>query len=170
MAEKSKGGAPTLYDPSYPKQAEKLCALGATDAEIADFFGVGVRTLNDWKLRHPDLADAMKIGKAVPDDRVERSLYQTAVGYSYVEQQAIKVKKGPNEERVEVVDVERHMPADKVSCIFWLKNRRRDDWKDRHDVVVEDIDAMTPEQVAAAILELETKAAGNAPPAGTTLQ
>ena len=32
-------GEATKYDPAtYPKQAEKLCALGATDVEIADFF------------------------------------------------------------------------------------------------------------------------------------
>ncbi len=33
-------GRPTKYEASYIVQAEKLCALGATDIEVADFFEV----------------------------------------------------------------------------------------------------------------------------------
>ena len=37
------------YKPEYAGQAEKLCRLGATDAEMGDFFGVCEDTINAWK-------------------------------------------------------------------------------------------------------------------------
>lgn len=126
-------GRPSSYKPEFAQQAEKLCALGATDSEIADFFEATVRTLYRWKLDHPDFCHALKVGKDITDDRVERSLMERATGYRFVEQQAIKVKVAGGGEEVQVIDVERAMPPDTTAMIFWLKNRRRDTWRDRHE-------------------------------------
>lgn len=130
MAER---GRPTDFDPEMIAQAEKLCALGATDDEMADFFGVHRSTLYRWKLDHPDFCDAIKTAKEAADERVERSLYQKATGYTVTEQQAVKIKTGKDSEAVETVEVERHVPADTTAAIFWLKNRRKDQWKDKHE-------------------------------------
>lgn len=124
-------GRPTLYKPEFVAQAQKLCELGAIDIEIADFFEIHVGTLYRWKHEHEEFCEALKIGKTAADERVERSLYQKATGFDYIEQQAIKVKRAQHEEGVEVVEVRRHMPADTGAACFWLKNRRKDDWKDR---------------------------------------
>ncbi len=126
-------GRPTDYQPEYAEQAAKLCALGATDDEMADFFGVHRSTIYRWKLDHEDFCDAVKSAKEVADERVERSLYQKATGYNYTEEQAIKIKKGQHEEEVEVVEVEKHAPADTTAAIFWLKNRRKTEWRDKQD-------------------------------------
>jgi hypothetical protein len=123
-------GRPSGYKKEYAKQAAQLCALGATDDEMAEFFGVHRATLYRWKLDHKDFCDAIKSAKDVADERVERSLYQKATGYEITEQQAIKVKVG-GEEKVEVVDIHKHIPADTTAAIFWLKNRRKEDWRDK---------------------------------------
>lgn len=149
-------GRPTVYDPSFVEQVEKLCHLGATDTEIADFFNVDVRTIYRWKLKYPDFCQAIKIGKEPADDRVERSLYQRAAGYSYVEQQAFKVKIGPQEETVMVVDVERHQPCDTTAAIFWNKNRKPKDWKDVKSVDMSSKDGtMTPKGIDLSSLSPE---------------
>jgi transposase len=127
-------GRPTAYDPAYAKQAAKLCELGATDDELADFFEVHRATIYRWKHEHDDFCDAVKTGKDVADERVERSLYQKATGYNVTEQQAVKIKVGQHEEQVEVVEVEKHIASDTTAAIFWLKNRRKDDWRDRKEV------------------------------------
>lgn len=127
-------GRPTDYRDEYVEQAAKLCALGATDDEMADFFGVHRATLYRWKLEHPEFCDAIKSAKDIADERVERSLYQKATGYNYTEEQAIKVKKAQHEEEVEVVEVTKHSPADTTAAIFWLKNRRKEEWRDKHDL------------------------------------
>lgn len=125
---------PTDYNSDFIEQAEKLCMLGATDDEIADFFGVHRATIYRWKIEYPEFCDAIKTAKEIADERVERSLYQKATGYNYKEEQAFKLKKGQYEEEVEVVDVEKHQPADTTAAIFWLKNRRKNEWRDKHEI------------------------------------
>lgn len=130
----SKGGRPTEYKPEFVEQASKLCALGATDDEMADFFGIHRATLYRWKLEYPEFCDAIKSAKEQADERVERSLYQKATGYDFVEEQAIKLRLEQYKEEVEVVEVRRHSPADTTAAIFWLKNRRKGEWRDKHEV------------------------------------
>lgn len=127
------GGRPSKFDPAFVEQAEKLSALGLTDMEIADFFGVSVRTMHRWKAESEEFCHALKAGKSHSDARTERSLFQKANGYEYVEQQAIKVKTGPHEEKIEIVEVERHAPPDTTAAIFWLKNRKPQEWRDRRE-------------------------------------
>jgi hypothetical protein len=124
------GGRPTDYRDEFADQARKLCELGATDDELADFFETHRSTIYRWKHDHSEFCDAIKTGKVAADERVERSLYQKATGYEITEQQAIKVKVG-GEEKVEVVDIHKHIPADTTAAIFWLKNRRKEDWRDK---------------------------------------
>ncbi len=138
MTEASEIDVRSTFKPEYVEQARKLAQLGATDAEIADFFDVQARSLYRWRNRFPELAEALKAGKDAPDERVVRGLYQKAVGYTIVEQQAIKVVKsytaeGKKIESVEIVDVEKHVAPDTTACIFWLKNRRKDDWRDKQE-------------------------------------
>jgi transposase-like protein len=129
-------GRPTAYRDEFAEQAAKLCNLGATDDELADFFGVHRATIYRWKHEHQEFCDAIKSGKETADERVERSLYQKATGYEITEEQAVKLKVEQHKEEVEVVEVRKHIPADTTAAIFWLKNRRKGEWRDKHDVAV----------------------------------
>jgi hypothetical protein len=128
------GGRPTAYRPEFVEQAANYCSLGATDDDLADFFGVSQRTINTWKIAHPEFGESVKVGKEPADRRVKRSLYQQALGYDYTEEQAIKIRIGQFEERVEVVEVRRHMPANVTASIFWAKNRLPAEFRDKQDV------------------------------------
>jgi hypothetical protein len=119
------------WKPEFVEQARKLAELGATDSELADFFGVSDRAINRWKSKHQEFGEALKMGKNVPDERVVASLYQRAIGFEWTEQQAVKIKVDKDEEKVEVVDVIRRAAPDTTACIFWLKNRRRAEWRDK---------------------------------------
>ncbi len=125
----SAAGRPTKYDPSYCEQARKLCRLGATDVEIADFFDVTASTVSRWKLEHPEFLEALKESKSEADARVEESLYHRAVGYTY---DAVKVFQHKGEEAV-IVPYREHVPPCVTAGIFWLKNRQRDKWRDKVD-------------------------------------
>lgn len=127
-------GRPTDYDPAFAAQAAKLCMLGATDDELADFFEVHRSTIYRWKHEHDEFCDAIKTGKQQADERVERSLYQKATGYNVTEEQAVKIKVEQHKEEVEVVQVEKHVPADTTAAIFWLKNRRSQNWRDKQEI------------------------------------
>lgn len=122
---------PTKYTEEYATQAEKLTRLGATDDEIADFFGVDVRTIYRWKHRHDEFCQALKSGKDLADERVERSLYQRAVGY---EQDEVKIFMPANALKPVYAPYKAKVAADVTAAIFWLKNRREDRWHDRKHV------------------------------------
>jgi hypothetical protein len=120
------GGRPTSYKAEYVEQAKKLAELGATDREMADFFKVTETTLNRWKLAHPEFCASIKVGKEPADDRVEQSLYRKATGYSFAAEKIFQYEGAPV--RVDYVE---HVPPSDTAMIFWLKNRRPDQWRDK---------------------------------------
>ena len=123
-------GRPSDYKPEYAKQAEKLAQLGATDQEVASFFDVDVRTVYRWKHDHDDFCHALKVGKEIADDRVERSLYQKAIGY---EQQDVKIFMPANAEEPVYAPFVAKISPDTTAAIFWLKNRRSQEWRDKRE-------------------------------------
>ena len=134
-------GRPTDYRPEYEAQARKLCLLlGATDAQLADFFEVSEATINNWKLVHPEFLESIKAGKEIADMEIADGLHSRATGGYVTEQQAIKIKVGQGEEDVRVVDVQKFIPADTTAGIFWLKNRKSTHWRDRHESVLSNPD------------------------------
>ena len=123
---KHAGGRPAKYQEGFAKQAAKLCTLGATDEELADFFEVSIRTVANWKVRHPEFLQALKTGKDAADDRVERSLYQKAIGYSFDGEKVFQ-----HQGAVVRAKTREHVPPDTTAAIFWLKNRRPEQWRDK---------------------------------------
>lgn len=131
----------TSFKKEYLEQAEKLSRLGATDADLADFFGVKEQTINNWKKSHPEFFESLKAGKIKADIEVADRLYQRATGFEWDEAQPIKLKEVIYEngkrvrevERVEIVMVHRVVPPDTTADIFWLKNRRKTEWRDKQD-------------------------------------
>jgi hypothetical protein len=126
-------GRPSEYNPEYARQAEKLALFGATDQEMADFFEVDVRTIYRWKHVHDDFCQAIKTGKEIADERVERSLYQRAIGY---EQEEVKIFMPAGAEHPVYAPFRAKVAPDTTAAIFWLKNRRRDAWTDKQELDV----------------------------------
>ena len=121
---------PSAFHPEYVEQARKLTELGATDRDVAAFFEVTEQTINNWKLRHPEFFESLKVGKDAADERVVQSLYRKATGYSH---DAVKIfMPSGAEEPVYAPFVEHHAP-DTTAMIFWLKNRRGAEWRDKQD-------------------------------------
>jgi hypothetical protein len=125
MAKEERRGRPSKYKTEYARQAKKLCELGATDLDLAEFFQVNPSTIYEWKAKYKLFSKALKVGKDVPDIKVERSLYQRAVGYSVVETKIATF----NGQITDQVDIIKQYPPDTTACIFWLKNRRPDEYR-----------------------------------------
>ncbi len=120
---------PDKWDDAFVHTAEKAALLGATDREIAEILGVSERTLNYWKKDHAELVAALSVGKEAADARVEQSLYRRALGYSH---DAMKFHLVDGEV-VETPYTEHYAP-DTTAAIFWLKNRKPDDWREKSEV------------------------------------
>lgn len=118
-------GRPTDYKPEFAEEAAQMCAEGATDQELADFFGVSVRALYRWKNTQPEFRHALKSAKDAADDRVERSLFERALGYERDEVD-IRVVGGD----IVQTPIRKFYPPDTTAAIFWLKNRKPEQWRE----------------------------------------
>lgn len=122
-------GKPSSYQPEYAEQARKLCLLGATDKELADFFNVSEATINRWKNEFVEFCESIKKGKDLADADVAERLFNRACGYVAPDVD-IKVI----DSQIVKTEIEKHYPPDTTAAIFWLKNRQRDKWKDKQDI------------------------------------
>lgn len=122
-------GRPTAFKVEFVEQARQLCELGATDIEIADFFKVNVATIYRWRNTLPEFCEAVRAGKDAADERVERSLYQRAVGYTFESEKVFQFQG-----QIVRAETREHVPPDPGAAFNWLKNRRGDTWRDKQEV------------------------------------
>lgn len=122
------------------KLLEGWARNGLTNDQIAKNIGVNPKTIYDWMNKEPKIKQALKKGKEVVDLEVENALYKKAIGYNVEIQKAFKLKdivynengkKISEIERIEYAKEEVHVPADTTAQIFWLKNRKKQDWRDK---------------------------------------
>lgn len=123
-------GQPTKYEPGFAEKARDLISKGATDTEVADFFGVTVRTLYNWRHTYPEFFLAVKASKEEADATVERALFQRATGY---ETDAIKFFLAKDGE-IKEARYREIVPPDPTAMIFWLKNRKPSEWREKSEV------------------------------------
>lgn len=122
-------GRPTLYKEEYADQAYKLCLLGATDAEMADFFQIAESTLNLWKQAQPIFMESITRGKLLADAEVAEKLFHRAKGYSH---DAVKIFNDSGREMV--VPYTEHYPPDTQAASLWLRNRQPKKWRDKQEI------------------------------------
>ena len=133
---------PTDYREEYAEQARKLCLLGYTDKQLADFFNVSEQTINTWKIKHPQFLESIKRGKEIADVNVVESLYKRAIGIEYDEIE-LKTDGKVKSKRV----VKKFIPPDTTAQIFWLKNRQPKSWRDKQEIDHQSSDgSMSPKQ------------------------
>jgi transposase-like protein len=76
---------------------------GLTDEQIAHNMGINVATLYKWKNTYSEINESLKKTKEVVDRQVENALFKKAC------------------------------EGDTTAMIFWLKNRRPNDWRDKRE-------------------------------------
>ena len=120
-----RGPAPT-YKPEFCPLAYKFCLLGATNEDLADLFEVAVATLGYWLRRYPEFKKAVQEGRDVADADVALALLHKAKGFTHTDVKVLRTEAGP-----EQVEYNRYFPPDTQAALFWLRNRRRKQWRER---------------------------------------
>lgn len=109
---------------------------GLSNEQIAHNIGITAKTLCEWQNRFSEFRDTIKKGKEVVDREVENALLKRALGYEYdeVTQEPVTDKDtGITEMRV-TKRVTKQIVPDVTAQIFWLKNRKPDEFRDKRDV------------------------------------
>lgn len=142
-------GRPTLYKPEYAEQAYKLCLLGMTDAEMAEFFEVAEQTVNNWKADFPEFFESMQRGKGAADADVAHSLYRRATGCSHPDV-SVNIVAG----EVVLTELVRHYPPETAAAKLWLLNRQPKKWRDKVEVKADlNLNIFPPRETLDAIYE-----------------
>lgn len=119
-------GRPSKYDDVNLILVEGWARDGLSDEQIAHNIGITATTLYEWKKKYPEFSETIKKGKEVVDRHVENALLKRALGYTYEE-----VTK---ENGIEVKRVVKEVAPDTTAQIFWLKNRKPTEWRDKQQV------------------------------------
>ena len=107
---------------------------GLTEEQIANNMGISRTTLYEWKKKEPNIMNTLKKGKEVIDFEVENALLKRALGYTIT----------INEQKIDkdgcVHDTKRdvHIPGDTTAQIFWLKNRKKEQWREKQEYTNEE--------------------------------
>ena len=136
---------------------------GLTDEQIATNMGISAATLYNWKRDHLEILEALKEGKDVADRQVENALFKSALGYTFDE----VTKELKDDELVVTKVVHKEVQPNTTAQIFWLKNRKRAEWRDRVENAITGADGgavkvetLTESDVDKRIKELESKLKG----------
>lgn len=109
---------------------------GLTDEQIAKNLGIAYSTFREYKKKYSALSAALKKGKEVIDFEVENALLKRALGYSYKEvtKELIKDPLTKKTELKVTKEVTKEVAPDTTAQIFWLKNRKPQEWRDKRDI------------------------------------
>jgi hypothetical protein len=120
---------------------------GLTDEQIAKNLGIGKTAFYKYKRDYAEFSNSLKKGKEVIDFEVENALLKKAIGYKYTEvTKELVLKKDargrpledihgfPVYEMVVTKTVKKEVAPDTTAQIFWLKNRKPQQWRDKQNI------------------------------------
>jgi hypothetical protein len=119
---------------------------GLIEKQIAKNMGVAASTLRSWKNVFPEIAEALRKGKEVVDREVENALFKSAVGFMQKVKKPVRIreveydpksgKKIRESEKWVQVEEEVYIPPQVTAQIFWLKNRKPGEWREKNDLTL----------------------------------
>lgn len=137
MKKRKKAGRKGVYEKWLEEDnlilLEAWARDGLTDEQIAKNIGIAPKTLYRWKNKYSQISQSLKKGKEIIDYEAENALLKRALGYEYEEvKNYIEETGGGKKKRIEKTT--KHVPPDVTACIFWLKNRKPKEWRDKQNI------------------------------------
>lgn len=128
---------------------------GLTNEQIAKNIGINSDTFYAWLKKYPEISESLKKGKAPVDFEVENALYKRAVGFEYEEIETVE-EEVDGVFKTRVKRTQRTALPDTSAIIFWLKNRKPEQWRKMNIVVENKLKAET-EKLLKEAQSLETE-------------
>lgn len=120
---------------------------GLTDKQIAHNVGVAERTFSQWKSKYDAISATLKKGKRPVDMEVENALLKRAMGFEYEETETwVEEVEGVQKKRIK--RIKKYAPPDTGAAIFWLKNRKPEEWRRVNKALADKTEAETKKLLA----------------------
>lgn len=97
---------------------------GLTYEQIAKNMGIGLTTLKEWRQKEPTIQSTLKKGREVVDYEVENALLKNA------------------------------LEGNVTAQIFWLKNRKKDQWREKVESNDEEKEIQNAKDIVVKIREI----------------
>lgn len=136
MAGNQTGRKNSWYTKIEPRllEIEAWARDGLTDKQMCQLLGVSPAVFYKYKAQHQEFQDALKRTKELADIEVENSLNKRAKGFTYEEVHVEeKCDIYGNVIETKTKKIIKTVVPDTTAQIFWLKNRKPDKWRDKHE-------------------------------------
>ncbi len=104
--------------------------------DVAKMLKVGVSTLRKYATEHKELKQIIDYDMQYANALVTNAIFKSAVGYTEQIVKPVKLKKGGNEEIVEVKETV-YVPPDIKAAALWAHNRNPEKWSKKEESRVE---------------------------------
>jgi len=121
----------------FPRLSEirDWCMDGKTNEEMCVLLSISPDSWYTYMKEHNELNNIVTAGKSVIDNRVENAVLKTALGFEYEEIKTILEEDHNGKKRTRIEKTKKYMPPNPTAQAFWLKNRKKDEWGDRKEIV-----------------------------------
>ncbi len=121
----------------FPRLSEirNWCMQGKTNEDMCELLGISPDSWYTYMKEHDELNVIVSAGKSVIDNRVENAVLKTALGFEYEEIKTIIEEDRNGKKRTRIEKTKKYMPPNPTAQAFWLKNRKKDEWGDRKEIV-----------------------------------
>ncbi len=116
-------------------EIQKWCEEGLTNDIICERLGIAESTWYEYQKNHEILSELVQASKSVMDTKVENALLKTALGFEYEEIKTIIEEDKNGKKRTRIEKTKKYMPPNPTAQAFWLKNRKRDEWGERKEII-----------------------------------
>ena len=124
----------TIIQPRL-SEIQQWCEEGLTNDVICQRLGIAESTWYDCQKNNAVLLELVHASKSVIDTKVENALLKTALGYEYEEIKTVIEEDKNGKKRTRVEKTKKHMPPNPTAQAFWLKNRKREEWSERKEII-----------------------------------
>ena len=111
------------------------CMQGLTNEEMSKRLDINPDTWYRYMKEHEILHELVQASKSVMDSKVENALLKTALGFEYEEIKTIIEEDKNGKKRTRIEKTKKYMPPNPTAQAFWLKNRKRDEWGERKEII-----------------------------------
>lgn len=115
------------------KRVSAWVADGVTLNELAVKMGMDRSYLTKLRHRYPALEEAISTEREIVDHEIENAMFKSATGYMVTEKRTTVIVDSDGKKSQKIETYDKHVPANSVAQIFWLKNRKPKYWKDKQE-------------------------------------